>query len=45
MVKYICYQNISYCTQWVKTVATCVILRESGQEQATSKINLHKLNV
>jgi len=45
MLKYIYYQNISYCALWVTTVATCVILIQSGQEQVTSKINLHKLNV
>ena len=45
MVKYIYYQNISYFTLWVTTVATCVTLRQSGQEQVTNKINLHKLSV
>lgn len=45
MVKYVYYQNISYCTLWVTTVPTSVILRRSGQEQVTGKINPHKLNV
>jgi len=44
-VKYSYYQNISYCALWVTTVPTSVILRESGQEQVTCKISLHKLNV
>ena len=42
MVKYICYQNITYCTLWVTVVPTSVTLIQSGQEQVTSKINLHK---